>query len=372
MALLAFLSISVLFITYLLSYKYISPKMGVGLYTISVFIITFLYNPGFSSDLGRYFLILNRMKGIPINEMNYYGTGNNLFVINLIFWIIANIGIYHLLPAISTSTVFGIGAYITVDCLLRKKQSNKIGIFLLLQFLQLPFFGIVDNVRNIWAFSLVILAVYRDIIQKKKNLMTLFLYILPCFMHDGVFLIVAFRLLVPIAKKLKYVLPFLVIFVGEGINFLYAHVGLFPSFIATSISNGYQYLNNSIASDWIMHVKSSSFFKVQRISEMTIAVLFILLLYLVQNKMDRDMSYFSYFVFLILIAVLACNAFAAPHYWRYYAAATLCIPAILSYTFSIGISKRASGVLVCFLQWSYIVSSILMFALNLLNTRSSY
>lgn len=366
--LLAFLSLVVLFIAFLISRNYISAKAAIVIYVVSIFVTALLYTPGYGSDLGRYFIILDSMRGIPINKCNYYGVGTNLFTINFIFWVIANIGFYKLLPALVVSTVFGIGAYITIDCSIQRKQTKYMGFFLLLQFMQLPFFGIMDNVRNVWAFSLVILAVYRDTIQDKKNLCTLLLYILPCFMHDGVYLLVLFRFFIPIAKKLRYVLPIIALFVGTGINMLYMHISVFPSFIANSIKNSYQYLNNSVATDWIMYVRTSPFFILQRNSEMFIAVLMILFLYLIQKNMDKSMSQFSYFAFLILISVLACNVFAAPHYWRYYSASMLCIPAIINYSFSI----NNRNVLVTSLRWIYVLSSFLMFALNIWRTYGAY
>ena len=367
--LLFILSFIVLLISYLLSRGYISAKMSLVVYIMSIFCVTFIYRPGYSSDLGRYFLILDGMQSIPLSQINYYGAGKNLFVINFVFWIIAKLVIYQLLPALSVSTVYGIGAYIIINSrLLQNKQTNDMSIFLLLQFMQLSFFGIMDNVRNIWAFSLIILAVYRELIQNKRNLITILLYILPCFMHNSAFLMVAFRLLIPFAKKTKYALPLLTLFVGQGIELLYLHLNLFPMFIANAINSSYQYLNNSVATEWGMKVASSSFFRLQRVIEMTMAIALLILFYLIQANMNNDMKNFSYFTFLILVAVLACNVFTAPHYWRYYSAAMLCVPVMINYSFSI----RSRSLTIQLLQWSYIFLSLVMYSLNVWSAYSSY
>lgn len=345
----------------------ISNKAGFCIYLLSIFIVSFIYQPVAGGDLGRYFKMLDIMKYLPFTSMNGYATDPELFVTNFIFWIIAKSGIYHLLPAISTTTVYGVGYYLISDYLVRIKDRNPFGLMLVLQFMQLPLIPIIENVRNIWAFSIIILAIYREIIQKRKNLFTYVMYIVPCFMHSSAFVLVLFRIILPLVGKLVFVLPLVLIFIRQFINFLFVHQDKLPSLFASAISKGYTYLWNNTSNEWLSYVNTSSFFKVQKIMEMSFTLVFILMFFIIRKQLTRDSALFSDFLYLVLLSVIACNIFEAPHYWRYYAASMLMIPVFI---LSVKFTKNRMAFYI--LKYFYVLASLFMFMLNTWNTYSTY
>ena len=358
--LLIMLCIIVLVVFLLEYYKLISLRVGMILYILSIFIVSFVHTPNGDGDLSRYFLILQGMKGTAIGSSTSVLIGKELFIANIIFWIIGNIGIYHLLPAISATTVYGIGLYIINDTSKKSHSTNQAAILLLFQFMQLPLFSIIENVRNIWAFSIIIMAVYRDVVQNKRDICTFALYIIPCFIHSSVYLLIIFRLLLPLVKRIIFILPVFSFFIREIINFLYMYSDKFPSLIGNSFIRAYQY-TNSYNDQWGMFVANSTFFRLQRIVIMITVVCLIIIFYMVRTKLNKDSGEFCYFTFVLLIAVLSSNIFVQPHYWRYYSAVVLCVPVFISSLFQL---RSRNKIKYDITKYFLILSSLLMFIIN--------
>ena len=68
----------------------------------------------------------------------------------------------------------------------------------------IPFYHAYSNVRNVSAFALLAVAVYRDMVKKKRTVITYLLYIIPCFIHMSGIVIVLFRAEIPIIRKFPY------------------------------------------------------------------------------------------------------------------------------------------------------------------------
>lgn len=347
----------IVLLVFLLEYnKKISLKVGMIIYLVSIFIVSFIHTP--NADLSRYFLILQGMKGNVFGSFNSIFISKDLFIANFIFWIIANIGIFHLLPAISTVTVYAVGIFIINDISKRNKKITQAAVLLLFQFMQLPLFSIIENVRNIWAFSLIILAIYRELVQNKMDLLTLILYITPCFIHSTAYLLIFLRILLPFIKKIIFALPIIPFFMRQIIDFLYLHSSKFPSLIGNSFIRAYQYINSN-DDEWGIFVANSSFFKLQRIVVMFIVICLIILFFVVRSRLNGISREFCYYVFILLIAVISSNIFVQPHYWRYYSAVILCMPVFIDSVF-----QMRDRLLQNFTKYFLIFSSILIFAIN--------
>ena len=241
-------------------------KLYVVIYIGIIFVSAYIYNPPSGGDLERYFQMLQFCKGNSFSDSSQILNtlnNDNLVVRNFIFWLISNYFSFHLLPAISTATVYGVGAYIVGDFSQSNNKINDIPKILLWQFMGLSYFAIVANVRNIWAFSLIILAAYREIIKNKKNILTLALYIAPCFLHTSAIVLILIRLILPIIKRLRYLLPLLIFLTEPLILFLYNNIGKIPSIFVPAINSAYNYLFLSTA--WEETVNSSTIFLLQKI-----------------------------------------------------------------------------------------------------------
>lgn len=161
---------------------------------------SFIPNP--DSDLTRYFILIDIIKTQSFDEIIV--NSNGLWLQDLIFYFIGVTDNYHLLPAISAFITYYCVFYIIADFSAREKISHSITSILIVAFIltlgfQTPFSGI----RNSWAFAMVFLAIYRDLVQSKRNLATYMLYVLPIFLHFSALVIIFLRLFLPVFKRMN-------------------------------------------------------------------------------------------------------------------------------------------------------------------------
>ena len=173
-------------------------KKWLWIYILAMAIIAYSYTPTYTNDLMRYFMMIDQCKELPFSQA-FNWADDGLVIKNLLFWCLSKIDEPHLLQAITIGGLYGVTAYITCESF--KKDKSKLAIVILLQVLILPFHLANNNIRNIITFSFMILAVYRDIIQKKKNALTLILYIAPIFIHMTGVVVLFARVCVWIFKK---------------------------------------------------------------------------------------------------------------------------------------------------------------------------
>ena len=84
-------------------------------------------------------------------------------------WIISKSGIPGLLSGIPQFLIMLIASYITCDYLEKKNAEESIYKAIIIQFLVLPEISTINNVFCVSAFALFSLAVYRDLMQKKRR-----------------------------------------------------------------------------------------------------------------------------------------------------------------------------------------------------------
>ena len=214
-------------------------------------IIAYCYNPLTSADLVRYIAMVEQCRDLTVYEtFRYFDDG--LVVKNIIFWALSKLDDPHFLPALSSATVYGIAGYITCDTADIWHCERYIPLVLVCQSFLLPFFTITSNVRNICAFSLIILAVYLDTEKKKRNILVLALYIGPCFIHTSAWILVVLRMLVFLIKRFKSWVLFSVFFLPVITNIMYQFRGrvltrstTINTIINQSIIKAYWYLNGA-------------------------------------------------------------------------------------------------------------------------------
>ena len=193
MFLLAFIPLSGIYSTVGITKKPWLWKHYLFFLVCTVFIISYSFDPLNECDLTRYFEAVKTVGSMSsIQDVLAYRE-DGLIVRNLAFWLIGKTGDVHLLPAISNSIVYGIAGYITCDSAQRDHFEKLIPPALLIQICLLQFYATTSNVRNICSFSLIILAVYLDIVKEEHSIRVALLYILPCFLHPSGIFLVLFR-----------------------------------------------------------------------------------------------------------------------------------------------------------------------------------
>ncbi|MCQ2508728.1 MAG: hypothetical protein MJ097_08080, partial [Dorea sp.] len=156
-------------------------------------------------DLGEHFKLLDKMK----TEGWSYAVKNSeygrLYVTLAYFWLIAETGLNHLLPILPMLTEFAVVIYIIYD-LFYVKHDYMIDITqatftLFVWFCTYGFLLALSGVRCSWAVAIAVAALYRDCVQKKRDLLMLLLYIMPMFIHYFAMIALILRLMIIMKHK---------------------------------------------------------------------------------------------------------------------------------------------------------------------------
>ena len=298
-----------------------------------VFVVAYNYNPVGHPDLTRYFVQIETAKQYDFMQYNNW-MGDSLFVKNLFFWAVGKLQMPKLVPAITTTIVYGCSFYITCDFAEREGLINIIFETIVLQFCLLPFVFIVNNVRNVAAFALISLAVYRDLVQKKKNIVTLLLYILPCFLHKTGFVAILIRVLSLYIGRYLFVLLFVAAMLPTIVRYLFKYYLFFAKFgpvgilISKSILTAYRATIST--SDWAITSMNSRVSITTKYIDYIICVLLIVIVLLLNKESNLKSRNYLNYVKSVAVITIATNIFRTPVYWRFFALAIISAgPAIL-------------------------------------------
>ncbi len=299
------------------------------------FILAYCYEPTYENDLARYFVMIDNCRHLPLRDAFSWGN-DGLALKNFIFWIVAQLGDKHLMPAISTSTLYGVSAYIACDTCQNKKVLWRV---LLVQLMLLPFLEVVSNVRNVMVFALMILAVYRDLCQKKRDIATLLLYLLPIFIHFAGIVIIGLRLALFIVKKHPVIAAILCVGIPSAAiyayNTFYSLIRLVPGNIGLILSRALHkaYASSVNTSDYAVSMRESGYFNVCRFV-LCIAMIGLLILCWDYVKRRGQESEFVTFTVLIVAITIVWIVLKTVKYWVFGVAATIVMPMVVSYYFS--------------------------------------
>ena len=344
-----------------LMYRPANWRKYLPFFILLIGIIAYSYKPLTSEDLVRYIEMLEQCRNMTLTEVFLY-FNDSLFVKNVIFWGLSKLDEPHILPAISSATVYGIAGYITCDMAETWHCEKYIPLVLMWQTLLLPFFSITSNIRYVCAFSIIILAVYLEIEKKKRNILIIALYICPCFIHTTAWILVVLRLLVFLVDRFK-LLPLLTVFSLPVLtNFLYQFKGknwtksnTINFIVNHTIVKAYWYLKGDDAEILI----NSGYQRANRMVVLLLTIGFVILIIMLSREI-KERSQFMTYMFLICIVTLAFFSFQYPHYWRFAAAYAILIGVVLFPVLSIwdnvGIKKKC---IVYFLGFLSLIEQIL-------------
>lgn len=320
--------------------------------SLVIFMVAYSYQPHGSSDLTRYLEYISESKGLTLFQVNQL-FDDSLYIKNFFFWLAALINNPHLIPAITTTIVYGVTWYITCDSAEIKGNITSLPIVLLLQTMCLQFVTIINNVRNVSAFSLVVLAAYLELVKKRRSILIYILYVIPIFIHPSALVLVIFRVVLILPQIVMILLVVVMILFPMLLNFVYSSglTRFFGSFLSENIDKLWSYLNDPLTSTYSSYVSNSRAFMFQRYSMMGLAiVLLVAYIYVRKNKVGKDLYLFESFSALINVMTLACWPIVTPMYWRFSTAAVASSGTILSRIWA----NKGTGALVIKILLSFI------------------
>ena len=170
---------------------------------------------GYGLDLNVYFSTMDIMKQIKWETFIQTYISQKEFLTNILYYIFASIGNYHLWTFIVTFICYLTIFYIITDYSKIKQISNKEYITMLL--LLILFYNnlfAITGLRSSMALIVYIFALYEEYFKENKKLIYKILYIIPCFIHMSMALGFVLRIIMIFYKKphKKYIIALLMVY----------------------------------------------------------------------------------------------------------------------------------------------------------------
>lgn len=296
--------------------------------------LAYFYVPKEDTDLVRYLDYVESMAtysfGKALNRDLYREGG--LYIFNFFCWIFNRLNIPNMVPALSIFIIFYLFLKITYKSAIIYEVKNKnIVFYLIFGLLFLNFYSLVNNVRNVLSFAIIAYAIFRDVIEKKRDMWTFVLYVCPIFIHTTSIVIILIRLLSLFPKIVK-IIAMCVLLIAKPVLTL-----IYPSALSWSESNfifkiikrivikGYQYFNDT-TSEWGQILANSLTQKITKLIVLILLVLFGIMLVkiLVENKKKKnagnqigDTNRIFEVTLFISAFVLVCLDTTMGIYWRF-------------------------------------------------------
>lgn len=166
-------------------------------------------------DLNVYFSIMDIMKQIKWETFIQTYISQKELLTNILYYIFASIGNYHLWTFTATFICYSIMFYIITDYSTIKEISSKqYWIMIALVILFYNNILALTGVRNNFAMMIYLLAVYKEFFREDKNFLYKLLYIIPCFIHMSMALGIVLRIILIFYKKpnKKYIIALLMVY----------------------------------------------------------------------------------------------------------------------------------------------------------------
>lgn len=182
------------------------------LLVLNIALIGYYFEPYITNDLYRHYEFIDYMK---IHNLKTVFSIDALFIKNIWFYLVGVSGLKSLLPFSAILITYYIAL---TDIFEYSKISNikhtltvNFSIFVLI-YIQLIW--VMSGIRFSIAFVLFLHGLYREFIKKERGITTYLYYLLPCFIHYSIFVLVIIRLFLLFKGVSRYILSFILLIWG--------------------------------------------------------------------------------------------------------------------------------------------------------------
>ncbi len=319
-------------------------------------------------DLLRYYDIIQNFGNVEFGQI-IKDDIDMLYTRDLLFYIVNKTGKMNILPFIVGIITYSIVFYVLMDMIKNSKRKFKTSEIVMLGITSVGMvsaYSIIGNVRCVLSYVLISFAVYRELVQKKKNLITLFLYIVPLGLHTSAIIIIIIRILSLLLKYLKKWAIIISLCLPQIINFAHTYLrniglGSVGRLITNTIDKAYYYLYWN-EGGWATAIQNSISNKVTKISGSIFLILIIITINVIRNKQDEkekkliDMPMINYLYFVSLFA-FGCLTIKTGAFWRFYSVVALFSPVVLIQAYNI--DEKFKKIFTIFVNYG-----LLMFIVN--------
>ena len=305
-----------------------SKDWRVPIVCISLFFgnLSYCYIPESNGpDLYRYFEYFTSLKGMSLFEtINNAYRGSSLYVFNFLGWIGNSMEDLHIIPAVSVFFIYYICFYVTYNyCEMEGYNRRQAFKYILYAMICMDWYSLTNNVRNVLAFVIIGYAIYRDVYQQKRDLLTICCYVVPLFIHQTSVLFIVVRLALAIFRSKKYSRLIIVftILVNPVVDFLHENIRRITSspLIVFVINKAYNYLFDT-SSSYGLRVQRSVRSLIARILYLSLVAIICFIIYKRNNSNYdefKDDNNYSLYVLITGLIALSCMSMLRPEYWRF-------------------------------------------------------
>lgn len=292
--------------------------------------ITFTH--GYEIDLTVYFEQLQDFEIYKSVYPIWIDDDTMLYTRDLLFFIISRTHNVHILPFVVGLCIYGIVFYVFYDILLHckiKLSYQKIVMLIVIMIGLYSPFSIIGNVRCIFSFTLILFAVYRDMVQKNRNLLTILLYVIPIGLHTAAISVLIVRILQYFVKYVGIYISLFALGLPSLITILHdLNIG---GFVGIFLDKAYFYLNWTEGGFADM-VDKSIWSKLDKLFGTIYILTIIVSIFIVERNNKRNKLFENGMIrFLVFIGVYALGSLyiKTGAFWRYAALFALFSPCII-------------------------------------------
>ena len=236
-------------------------------------------DPKTDPDIVRYIAAVKDYANVSFFRAFNHGSYENLYVIDIWFWIIAKTGNYQLIAGTSVFFTYLISLYVLQDYAHSKSFNLRQRVYTLFLLMGLMNFCFsVNALRSELAFAMILLAVYRELYQKRRSVWTYFLYVLPIFMHFAAILLVLIRFIVSTKKRYVKIILMMLLLAPLVVETLVGIVDMLLSQLAV-ISYTQAFLKRTLmyfnwdTGGWATVVKDSGYYLLNKVFSYSVLVM---------------------------------------------------------------------------------------------------
>lgn len=180
----------------LVGYSRFKVKHLLWLYTVVLAMMGYFYFPYKTSDLYRIFEYLETFKNINFHDFfHLYVVSSSAPIGRLLYWSIAKIGDYHLLPMFAACVSYGCVFYILSDCAERFKATRSTVALVLFYYMSIGhYLSVVSNIRTMMAVCMIAVCFYRETVHKRFFILHIPIYALAMGLHNLAIVFLLIRL----------------------------------------------------------------------------------------------------------------------------------------------------------------------------------
>ncbi|MBQ6781537.1 MAG: hypothetical protein IJP62_09945 [Treponema sp.] len=308
--------------------------------------------PWLENDLYRYFDEIENFKILELLKI-LKSDKKFLYTRDILFYFVSRTDNIRFLPFIVAINIYGICGYVLYDyakCSNLKFTKIEFMTLFMCTFCFINPTSLIANIRCVQAYTFVAFAVYREVIQKKKNIITVLFYFLALGLHVTTIFVILLRIVHKIFTRFGFLTVFVCFFFSQLITIAYNYHMYFGSLISNAILKAHFYFFEKPETESGMHEKISRLVAIYYMVSTIFVVFYHDHFYKKQKLLENKFISYLYSMMIFTLGALSISAGA---YWRFEA-----IVVMFSVVYLIPLMKCKNWIIKIYLRGALLVASL--------------